>query len=119
MLATLWYESFGNDEGVLMVVMDPTKQAQIAVEGPNTWTSEDSSFEIEPAHVLILALTVGIIIFQLRRDTDMVVKLGVLLLLVIAIIVMPSVSDMWSKEVDNLGMRTSRRPKFNIGLTYS
>ncbi len=94
--------AFGNDEGVLMVVMDPTKQAQIAVEGPNTWTSEDSSFEIEPAHVLILALTVGIIIFQLRRDTDMVVKLGVLLLLVIAIIVMPSVSDMWSKEVDNL-----------------
>ena len=94
--------AFGNDEGVLMVVMDPTKQAQIAVEGPNTWTSEDSSFEIEPAHVLVLALTVGIIIFQLRRDTDMVVKLGVLLLLVIAIIVMPSVSDMWSKEVDNL-----------------
>jgi len=94
--------AFGNDEGVLMVVMDPTKQSQIAVEGPNTWTSEDSSFEIEPAHVLVLALTVGIIIFQLRRDTDMVVKLGVLLLLVIAIIVMPSVSDMWSKEVDNL-----------------
>ena len=94
--------AFGNDEGVLMVVMDPTKQSQITVEGPNTWTSEDSSFEIEPAHVLALALTVGILIFQLRRDTDMVVKLGVLLLLVIAIIVMPSVSDMWSKEVDNL-----------------
>ncbi len=94
--------AFGNDEGVLMVVMDPTKQAQITIEGPNTWTSEDSSFEIEPEHVLVLALTVGIIIFQLRRDTDMVVKLGVLLLLVIAIIVMPSVSNMWSKEVDNL-----------------
>ena len=94
--------AFGNDEGVLMVVMDPTKQSQITVEGPNTWTSEDSSFEIEPAHVLVLALTVGIIIFQLRRDTNMVVKLGVLLLLVIAIIVMPSVSDMWSKEVDTL-----------------
>ena len=42
------------------------------------------------------------VVFQSRKDSAMVAKLGVLLVLVISIIALPSISEVWSKEVNEL-----------------
>ncbi len=94
---------FGNDAGVLMVVLDSSENTPI-VDGREEFESEfeDSSFQVEPEHFVLVGLVAGMIVFQYRKDSAMVVKLGVLLVLVISIIALPSISEVWSKEVDEL-----------------
>ena len=95
--------AFGNDAGVLMVVLDSTDHTSI-IDGKEEFESdsEESSFQVEPEHFLLAALVVGMVVFQSRKDSAMVAKLGVLLVLVISIIALPSISEVWSKEVNEL-----------------
>ena len=95
--------AFGNDAGVLMVVLDSTDHTSI-IDGKEEIESdsEESSFQVEPEHFLLVALVVGMVVFQSRKDSAMVAKLGVLLVLVISIIALPSISEVWSKEVNEL-----------------
>ena len=81
--------AFGSDAGVLMVVLDSSE-------------SGDSSFQVEPGHFVLAALIVAMVTFQYRKDSVMVKKLGVLLILVISIMALPSISEIWSQEVDEL-----------------
>ena len=94
--------AFGNDAGVLMVVFDPSMQSQQGLDETSTEESEESSSEDWIKFGIILLLIFGIMIFQLNRNTAMVVKLGTLLLLIIAIMALPYVSEVWSKEVESL-----------------
>ena len=95
--------AFGNDAGVLMVFLDSTDHTSI-IDGKEEFESdsEESSFQVEPEHFLLVALVIGMVVFQSRKDSAMVAKLGVLLVLVISIIALPSISEVWSKEVDEL-----------------
>ena len=95
--------AFGNDAGVLMVVLDSTDHTSI-IDGKEEFESdsEESSFQVEPEHFLLVALVIGMVVFQSRKDSAMVAKLGVLLVLVISIIALPSISEVWSKEVNEL-----------------
>lgn len=89
--------AFGNDAGVLVVVIDD--------EIPESSQQEDShssSFQAHPAHFLMVGLLMGIAYSIYNSNRDLRNKLGVLLILVMAIFALPSVSDMWSKEVDKL-----------------
>ena len=95
--------AFGNDAGILMVVLDSSERPQI-IDGSEEFESEseDSSFQVGPEHFVLVALIVAMIVFQYRKDSAMVKKLGVLLVLVISIMALPSISEVWSKEVDQL-----------------
>ena len=89
--------AFGNDAGVLMVYSNAenpelTKQEQIT----------DSSFQAHPAHFLMVGLLLGIAYSIYNSNRDLTNKLGVLLILVVAIFALPSVSETWSSEVDKL-----------------
>ena len=89
--------AFGNDAGVLVVVIDD--------EIPESSQQEDShssSFQAHPAHFLMVGLLMGIAYSIYNSNRDLRNKLGVLLILVMAIFALPSVSDVWSKEVDKL-----------------
>lgn len=89
--------AFGNDAGVLVVVIDD--------EIPESSQQEDShssSFQAHPAHFLMVGLLMGVAYSIYNSNRDLRNKLGVLLILVMAIFALPSVSDMWSKEVDKL-----------------
>ena len=89
--------AFGNDAGVLVVVIDD--------EIPESSQQEDShssSFQVHPAHFLMVGLLMGIAYSIYNSNRDLRNKLGVLLILVMAIFALPSVSDIWSKEVDKL-----------------
>tara|TARA_B100001559_G_scaffold287388_1_gene264369 strand:- start:6104 stop:7729 length:1626 start_codon:yes stop_codon:yes gene_type:complete len=95
--------ALGNDAGVLMVILDSSENTPI-VDGREEFESEseDSSFQVEPEHFVLVGLVASILVFQYRKDSAMVIKLGVLLVLVISIIALPSISEVWSKEVDEL-----------------
>ena len=95
--------AFGSDAGVLMVVFDSSEHPQI-IDGKEEFASEseESSFQVEPGHFVLVALIVAMATFQFRKDSAMVKKLGVLLILVISIMALPSISEVWSKEVDEL-----------------
>ena len=86
-----------------MVVFDSSERPQI-IDGKEEFASEseESSFQVEPGHFVLAALIVAMVTFQLRKDSAMVKKLGVLLILVISIMALPSISEVWSKEVDEL-----------------
>ena len=95
--------AFGSDAGVLMVVFDSSENPQIIDEKEEfALESEESSFQVEPGHFVLVALIVAMVTFQFRKDSAMVKKLGVLLILVISIMALPSISEVWSKEVDEL-----------------
>ena len=59
-------------------------------------------FQVKPIHFLIVGLLLGLIVSYSKKNRDMMAKLGVLLLLVVAIMVFPAVSESWSKEVAQL-----------------
>ena len=59
-------------------------------------------FQAHPAHFLMVGLLLGIAYSMYNSNRDLTNKLGVLLILVVAIFALPSVSEMWSKEVDKL-----------------
>ena len=86
-----------------MVVFDSSENPQIIDEKEEfALESEESSFQVEPGHFVLVALIVAMVTFQFRKDSAMVKKLGVLLILVISIMALPSISEVWSKEVDEL-----------------
>ena len=89
--------AFGNDAGVLVVVIDDE-----ILESSQQEDSHSSSFQAHPAHFLMVGLLMGIAYSIYNSNRDLRNKLGVLLILVMAIFALPSVSDMWSKEVDKL-----------------
>ena len=95
--------AFGSDAGVLMVALDSSERPQM-IEGKKEFSSEseDSTFQVEIGHFVLAALIVAMVSFQYRKDSAMVKKLAVLLILVISIMALPSISDIWSQEVDEL-----------------
>ena len=89
--------AFGNDAGVLMVFSGKGN-----LESSQQDDSNSSSFQAHPAHFLMVGLLLGIAYSMYNSNRDLTNKLGVLLILVVAIFALPSVSEMWSKEVDKL-----------------
>ena len=89
--------AFGNDAGVLTVFSGKGN-----LESSQEADSNSSGFQAHPAHFLMVGLLVGIAHSTYNSNRDMTNKLGVLLILVVAIFALPSVSEMWSKEVDKL-----------------
>lgn len=89
--------AFGNDAGVLVVVLGDGN-----LESSQQGESHSSSFQAHPAHFLMVGLLLGIAHSIYNSNRDLVNKLGVLLILVVAIFALPSVSETWSKEVDKL-----------------
>ena len=62
----------------------------------------EDGFQVKPIHFVIVGLLVGLVVSYSKENRDMMAKLGVLLLLVIAIMVFPAVSQSWSEEVADL-----------------
>ncbi|MEC8789102.1 MAG: PQQ-binding-like beta-propeller repeat protein [Candidatus Thermoplasmatota archaeon] len=89
--------AFGNDAGVLVVILSDENLESIQKD-----ESRSSSFQAHPAHFLMVGLLLGIAYSTYNSNRDMTNKLGVLLILVVAIFALPTVSEMWSKEVDKL-----------------
>jgi hypothetical protein len=89
--------AFGNDAGVLMAFSDKGN-----LESSQQDENHSSSFQAHPAHFLMVGLLLGIAYSIYNSNRDLTNKLGVLLLLVIAIFALPSVSEMWSDEVNKL-----------------
>jgi len=96
--------AFGNDAGVLMVHVveniQPETEPESEIE-PELKKAEEG-FQVKPIHFVIVGLLVGLVVSYSKENRDMVAKLGVLLLLVIAIMVFPAVSQYWSEEVTEL-----------------
>ncbi|MGB1475999.1 MAG: PQQ-binding-like beta-propeller repeat protein [Candidatus Poseidoniaceae archaeon] len=89
--------AFGNDAGVLVVILSDENLKSIKQED-----SRSSSFQAHPAHFLMVGLLLGIAYSIYNSNRDLTNKLGVLLILVIAVFTLPSVSEIWSKEVGKL-----------------
>ncbi|MGB1935784.1 MAG: PQQ-binding-like beta-propeller repeat protein, partial [Candidatus Poseidoniaceae archaeon] len=89
--------AFGNDAGVLVVILSDENLKSIQQED-----SRSSSFQAHPAHFLMVGLLLGIAYSIYNSNRDLTNKLGVLLILVIAVFTLPSVSEIWSKEVGKL-----------------
>ena len=87
----------GNDAGVLMVFSDKGN-----LESSQQDENHSSSFQAHPAHFLMVGLLLGIAYSIYNSNRDLTNKLGVLLILVVAIFALPSVSEMWSDEVNKL-----------------
>ena len=96
--------AFGNDAGVLMVHVveniQPVTEPEPEIE-PDLKKAEEG-FQVKPIHFAIVGLLVGLVVSYSKENRDMMAKLGVLLLLVIAIMVFPAVSQSWSEEVADL-----------------
>lgn len=84
--------ALGNDNGVLMVFLPD-------YETKDSTTEESKSLGPE---LLVVFLSLAMFFFQLKKNNQMATKIGLLLLLVIAILILPDVSEIWSKEVDTL-----------------
>ena len=89
--------AFGNDAGVLIVFSGKGN-----LESSQQSDSNSSGFQAHPAHFLMVGLLLGIVYSIYNSNRDLTNKLGVLLILVVAIYALPSVSETWSKEVDKL-----------------
>lgn len=89
--------AFGNDAGVLIVFSGKGN-----LESSQQGDSNSSGFQAHPAHFLMVGLLLGIVYSIYNSNRDLTNKLGVLLILVVAIYALPSVSETWSKEVDKL-----------------
>ena len=92
--------AFGNDAGVLILYFSDEN-----LESSQQDDAQKSSFQAHPAHFLMVGLLLGIAYSIYNSNRDLTNKLGVLLILVIAIFALPSISEMWSKEVDKLTER--------------
>jgi len=89
--------ALGNDNGVLMVTLF-TSEMDVAID--DTSDSTNYASFIQESLVLLLCLTM--FFFQIKKNNKMATKVGLLLLLVIMILILPDVSNIWSKEVDKL-----------------
>ena len=89
--------AFGNDNGILMVLL--SENSSLAVEDSEEASSDSNSYFQQ---FLILLLCGVMFFFQLKKNNKMATKVGLLLLLVIMILILPDVSNIWSKEIDSL-----------------
>lgn len=89
--------AFGNDNGILMVLL--SENSSLAVEDAEETSSDSNSYFQQS---LILVLSGVMFFFQLKKNNKMATKVGLLLLLVIMILILPDVSNIWSKEIDSL-----------------
>jgi hypothetical protein len=89
--------AFGNDNGVLMVSLPAESSGP-----PSDSNSESKDSDSFIQQILVLFLCVTMFFFQLNKNNKMATKVGLLLLLVILILIMPDVSNIWSKEIDSL-----------------
>lgn len=89
--------AFGNDNGILMVLL--SENSSLAVEDGEETSSDSNSYFQQS---LILVLSGVMFFFQLKKNNKMATKVGLLLLLVIMILILPDVSNIWSKEIDSL-----------------
>ena len=89
--------ALGNDNGVLMVFL-PNPVA----EGPGEEKSFSKNLDPFIQESLVLFLCITMFFFQIKKNNKMATKVGLLLLLVIMILILPDVSNIWSKEVDKL-----------------
>ena len=125
------YVAFGNDAGVLMVTSnlqnesgtgDNTDQTNVtdlinttnqSSEYTNqielgdgrceaTQASEDFSLKSTIFKILISILVAAMFLLFLRGYRELVAKLSVILLLMIALLLFPSISQIWSSEVSDL-----------------
>ena len=101
--------AFGNDNGILMVltsqnsslILEESEEVEESEEDPiDSTDSTDSNSYFQQS--LILLLCGAMFFFQLKKDNKMATKIGLLLLLVIMILILPDVSNLWSKEIDSL-----------------
>ena len=89
--------AFGNDNGVLMVFLH-SYSAEPSNENKSETIDLDSYFQ----QILVLFLCMTMFFFQLKKNNKMATKVGLLLLLVIMILILPDLSEVWSKEIDSL-----------------
>ena len=89
--------AFGNDNGILMFLHSESSNLAIE-ENKQISSGKDSYFQ----EFMILFLCGAMFFFQLKKNDKMATKIGLLLLLVIMILILPDVSNIWSKEIDSL-----------------
>jgi outer membrane protein assembly factor BamB len=89
--------AFGNDNGILMVLL--SQNSSLVVEESEDDSTDSNSYLQQS---LILLLCGAMFFFQLKKNNKMATKIGLLLLLVIMIMILPDVSNIWSKEIDSL-----------------
>ena len=89
--------AFGNDNGILMVF---NTGGPVQSSGDTNADSKESDTYIQQS--LILLLCCAMFFFQVKKNHKMATKVGLLLLLVIMILILPDVSNIWSKEIDSL-----------------
>ena len=95
--------ALGNDAGVL-IVFNPNQELINAEEQNEQGTeTTQSSFQVEPIHFVLAGLIIGMIASLSKGNRELMAKLGLLTLLVIAIMALPLVSNIWSQEVSQLG----------------
>ena len=89
--------AFGNDNGILMVFV-----GQISDTEKSSQANDDYSIDFDFGLLLILLLIISAFYFQVNTKENTVVKAGLLVLLVIAVVALPDVSTKWSQEVSKL-----------------
>jgi len=89
--------AFGNDNGILMVLL--SENSSLAVDDGEKSSSESNSYFQQ---FLVLILCGAMFFFQVKKNNKMATKVGLLLLLVIMILILPDVTNIWSKEIDSL-----------------
>tara|TARA_B100001113_G_C21108908_1_gene622269 strand:- start:437 stop:2140 length:1704 start_codon:yes stop_codon:yes gene_type:complete len=108
--------AFGNDAGVLIVVVTEDGQNQsheivVVTEDEQNQSHEinkesdsqsNNGFQVRPVHFVIAGIIVAMIVSFNKGNRDLMAKYGVLLLLVTAIMVFPAISQSWSQEVSEM-----------------
>jgi|TARA_B110000881_G_scaffold87510_1_gene76681 outer membrane protein assembly factor BamB len=89
--------ALGNDNGVLMVTLF-TSEMDAAIDDSSDSKNLDSFIQ----ESLVVFLCLAMLFFQIKKNNKMATKVGLLLLLVIMILILPDISNTWSKEVDKL-----------------
>ena len=89
--------ALGNDNGVLMIFLSDS-----ATEAPESEKSDSKNTDSFFQESLVLLLCLTMFFFQIKKNNKMATKVGLLLLLVIMILILPDISNTWSKEVDKL-----------------
>jgi hypothetical protein len=76
-----------------------SENSSLAVDDGEKSSSESNSYFQQ---FLVLILCGAMFFFQVKKNNKMATKVGLLLLLVIMILILPDVTNIWSKEIDSL-----------------
>tara|TARA_B100000767_G_scaffold274754_1_gene308774 strand:- start:59 stop:1696 length:1638 start_codon:yes stop_codon:yes gene_type:complete len=87
----------GNDNGVLMAFLTDSPTVSVEKEEQK---SEDTDSSIQQS--LIFGLCMVMFYFQIKKNNKMATKVGLLILLMVMILILPDVSNTWSKEIGTL-----------------